>query len=228
MLIDRVIVGSMYTNAYIVSTGKKECLIIDPGASVQTIIQRLEAMNLVPNLILLTHGHIDHTSAAVRLQAHYAKRGLTVRIGIHAGDTDLVGESGFERNRALFKLFGAAGLQAFEQFEAHLPEIDFFFEEGQSIEESDLVVMHTPGHTAGSVCFYSEPRQALFSGDTLFFNSIGRTDFPEADAALLERNIRSRLFELPPETRIFPGHGPVSAIEREVKNNPFLSDGATI
>ncbi len=228
MLIDRIIVGNMFTNAYVVSTGKKECVLIDPGAASRLILQRLESMNLVPQAIILTHGHIDHSSGSGKIIDHYATRGHHVPVGIQEDDSNLLGEEGSRRNREIFSVFGDQGLQAFSGFPNDLPPAEFFIVDGESITNTDLVVLHTPGHSPGSVCLYSEGRQAVFTGDTLFFNSIGRTDLPGADAEQLRKNVTERLFTLPPETRVFPGHGPVTAIEREIKNNPMLSDGATI
>lgn len=228
MLIDRIIVGNMFTNAYVVSTGKKECILIDPGAASQTILQRLESMNLTPQAIIFTHGHLDHVSATMGIIAYYRERDHTIPVGIHDDDRVFLGTGGIAKNEELFGSFGDQGLNAFNTFRKEVPEADFFLSEGDTITDTDLQVFHTPGHSPGSVCLYSEGRQALFTGDSLFFNSIGRTDLPGADSALLRDTITGRLFELPPETRIFPGHGPVSSIEREIKSNPMLSDGATI
>tara|TARA_B100000614_G_scaffold174358_1_gene155722 strand:+ start:492 stop:1178 length:687 start_codon:yes stop_codon:yes gene_type:complete len=228
MLIDRVIVGSMYTNSYIVSTGKKECIIVDPGADSTVLIQRLEAMNLLPQAIVFTHGHLDHTSAARDLVEYYAGRNHHVPIGIHEADAGYLGSTAGDINHQVFAPFGEPGMEAFRSFSTDVPEPEFFVAEGESLLESDLVVMHTPGHSAGSICIYSEPRQALFSGDTLFFNTIGRTDVTFGDEESLHSAISQRLFELPPDTRVFPGHGPLTSIEREIRNNPMVSDGATI
>jgi len=228
MLIDRVIVGSMYTNAYIVSTGKKDCILIDPGAESSTIVSRLEAMNLVPKAVVFTHGHIDHTSATKKLVDYYAERGHHVPVGIHEGDKIFLSADGGRANRDLFSSFGDAGVAALESFEDEPVEPEFYFEDGKNLLDTDLVVMHTPGHSPGSSCIYSEPRQALFSGDTLFFNTIGRTDLPSGDDEELRRVVSECIFELPPDTRVFPGHGPITSIEREIKNNRMDSEGSTI
>ncbi len=228
MLIDRIIVGSMYTNSYIVSTGKKECIIIDPGADADVLIKRLEAMNLLPQAIVFTHGHLDHTSATRAVQAFYAERNHHIPVGIHEADAGYLGSSAEDSNHEVFSAFGEAGMEAFRSFSVDVPEAEFFYGEGDTLQDSDLQVLHTPGHSTGSVCFYSEPRQAVFSGDTLFFNTVGRTDLARADSDSLHESISHRLFELPPETRVFPGHGPLTTIEREVRNNPMVSDGATI
>jgi glyoxylase-like metal-dependent hydrolase (beta-lactamase superfamily II) len=228
MLIDRVIVGQMYTNSYIVSTGKKECIIIDPGADGTILIQRLEAMNLIPKAIVLTHGHIDHTSASRELIDYYAGRGHHIVVVIHEEDRAFLGSSAADANHQLFAPFGNAGMEAFRSFGVDIPEAEMYVSDGEVIAETDLMVLHTPGHSSGSICLYSEPRQALFSGDTLFFNTIGRTDVTHGDEQSLYAAVSERLFALPPETRVFPGHGPLTSIEREIRNNPMVSEGATI
>lgn len=227
MLIHRVIVGTMFTNAYIVSIGKKECAVIDPGADTEQIVRRMDAMNLIPQLILFTHGHIDHTSSARDIIGYYSDRTEEIRVGIHEEDALFLGESGVERNRDIFSHFGPRGLDAFDSFTHAIPDPDFFFSDGETIPDTDLVVMHTGGHSAGSSCFYSESRQAVFSGDVLFFNTIGRGDFPSGNPEGVRDAVSRQLFSLPGETRVFPGHGPLTSIEREMKNNPLESTGAT-
>ena len=126
--------------------------------------------------------------------------------------------------REIFDLFGEEGTRAFYRMLERVPPVESNLAEGMTVEESDLQVIHTPGHTPGSVSFYSESLGMVFSGDTLFFKAVGRTDFKNSDKATLERSIRERLFALPPETRLFPGHGPNSTIEREKANNHFSTD----
>ncbi|MDA3949568.1 MAG: MBL fold metallo-hydrolase [Spirochaeta sp.] len=228
MLIDRVIVGSLHTNAYIVSIGKKECIIIDPGDESDTLVKRLEAMNLIPLAIVFTHGHIDHTSATQGIIDYYAGRGHHVSVGIHEADAQFLGPNADAANYALFEVFGAPGLDAYKTYNRAVPEAEFYFSDGDTVLDSDITVMHTPGHSAGSTCFYSEPREAVFTGDTLFFNTIGRSDFPSGEPELVHQAVTERIFTLPQNTRVFPGHGPLSSVEREVRNNPMESEGATI
>lgn len=228
MLIDRVIVGSMHTNSYIVSVGKKECIIIDPGDESETIVKRLEAMNLLPLAIVFTHGHVDHTAGTAGIISYYQGRDHHISVGIHEKDANFLGGTSQKSNREIFSVFGEPGMEAFNSYTAEVPNPEFLFREGDTILDSDIVVMHTPGHSPGSSCFYSEPREAVFTGDTLFFNTIGRSDFPTGEAEQVQRAVTERLFTLPPHTRVFPGHGPVSSIEREIKNNPMVSEGATI
>ncbi|MFW6338344.1 MAG: MBL fold metallo-hydrolase [Alkalispirochaetaceae bacterium] len=227
-MIERIVVGNLYTNSYIASVSKKECLLIDPGADVEKLIQRLEAINMTPLAIVFTHGHIDHTGATRGILDHFAQRDAQIQVGIHKGDDSFLGASGVEANKATFEYFGERGRAAYEELLKPLPEADFYFDEGDTLLETDLTIMHTPGHTRGSVSIYSESRKVVFSGDTLFFHSIGRSDVPLGDADTLKKNITERLFTLPEDTRLFPGHGPVSTIEREIMNNPLVSDGATI
>ena len=220
-MIERIIVGSLYTNAYVVSTGKKECMIIDPGADAQTLIQRLEVLNVVPTAMVFTHGHLDNISAAKPIIDHYETLGISIEIGIHRSDRPFLPPKGEETHRELFEALGPNAIKAFEEMYADLPKPTFFLKDGDPILETDLVAIHTPGHTQGSCCLWSEERGVLFTGDTLFFKAIGRTDVVGADRDKLIKSIEKTLFELPPETRVFPGHGPNSTLEREIAHNEY-------
>ncbi|HKK64272.1 MAG TPA: MBL fold metallo-hydrolase, partial [Clostridia bacterium] len=117
---------------------------------------------------------------------------------------------------------GAEFHPLFHSFLENLPEADVLLEEEQFILDTDLQVIHTPGHTPGGISIYSESDLILFSGDTLFFEGVGRTDLPGGDSDQLRSSILDKLFTLPDETRVFPGHGPFTTIEREKNHNPFL------
>lgn len=220
-MIERMIVGSLYTNTYVVATGKKECMVIDPGADPEQLIHRLEVLNMIPTSIVFTHGHLDNTAAAKAVVDHYADRSPDMQVGIHRSDRSYLPPKGEETNRELFEALGPNAVKAFQEMYAELQKPNFFLKDGDQILDTDLVTLHTPGHSQGSCCLYSEERGVLFSGDTLFFEAIGRTDIIGADRDKLVKSIEKTLFELPPETRLFPGHGQISTLEREIANNGF-------
>ena len=223
-MIERLIIGPLFTNTYILATGKKECLIIDPGPDSVSICKNLDRINFVPNTILLTHGHIDHTAGSLGIQQHYAERGVVVQVGIHEADAPYLSLDSHSMNRSFLPSDNAQADQIFDAMYTALPEPDFFLEDNMILESSGLHVLHTPGHTNGSVCFYDEAREAIFTGDTLFFDAVGRTDFPGADEERMIQSIDSRILVLPASTRIFPGHGPNSTIEREQRDIQYKTN----
>ncbi len=217
-MIERIIVGNEHTNTFVVSVAKKECVLIDPGADGKEIVHRLDIVNFRPVMIIFTHGHLAHVAATDAIVDHYEHH---IEIGIHPDDQHFLGSTAYKEHKKVYDSLGVSSVD-FEETFRPIPEASFTFEEGDTIGESDLVVIHTPGHTPGSVCFYSEERNALFSGDTLLFKSIGNTEVPQGDQELLLSSIRDKLFALPEQTRLFPGHGPLSTLEREIRNNPAL------
>lgn len=221
-MVERIIVGPLHTNAYVFSFGKKDCIIIDPGADSEKILRVLGVLNMVPKGIVLTHGHLDHTSAGARIALHYASLGEPVPIAIHEADAVFLGPGSEEHNRAQFSLIDP-GANLFRELYTPLPAPDVLMKEDDTVLGTDLRVIHTPGHTPGSICLYSESQGILFTGDTMFFKGIGRSDLPGGDGRLLLKNIAEKLFTLPPETRIFPGHGPNTVLEREKNHNPYMT-----
>jgi len=221
-MIERLIVGPLYTNCYFYSFNKKDCLIIDPGAEPLRIITALEALNLIPVGIVLTHGHFDHTLGCHSIKRHFEKRGIVIKIAIHSADRTYLGRSGERNNRKHFTFLGAETAQLFDELFEKLPEPDLLLKQGTNVFKSGLVVVETPGHTPGSICLYAKKEGILFSGDTLFFESIGRTDLPGGSQALLSKSLKEKILKLPPATNIYPGHGPLTTLERELKGNPFL------
>jgi len=212
----------MDTNCYIYSNGKKECVIIDPGAEEERIISSVNMLKMVPVGIVLTHGHYDHTGAVAGLREHYRKEKIEVQVAIHAADRKFLGRTARKANLDALASMGVSETQDFQAQFAGPPEPDVILAEGQKVFSSGLVVLETPGHTRGGICLYSEKDGLLFSGDTLFFMGVGRTDLPGGNEKAMLESIRTKLLTLPPETRVFPGHGLDTTIEREIKGNPFI------
>lgn len=188
---ETIVVGQLQTNCYLVWDKKtKKTLIIDPGDDAELIINRIRDLNLKPLLLLATHGHFDHLLAITELR-------LSLKISFLMHPKDL-----FLLNRASKTALHFTSIPA----DLILPP-DRFLKDKQVIifGESELSVIHTPGHTPGGVSFRSSGM--IFCGDTLFAQGIGRTDFKYASAPQLQNSI-SQILEFPPKTRIYPGHGP--------------------
>ena len=221
-MIERLIVGPMGTNAYIYSNGKKGCIVIDPGGDPEKIAANINMLKLVPSGIVLTHGHFDHTGGVQGLIAIYGTDNIQVPVAIHAGDRHYLGKKAGKTNLQTLTDLGVGEPEEFLPFFDNLPEADIILKEGDEVFDTGLVVLETPGHTKGGICLYSEKDGILFSGDSLFFMGIGRTDLPGASEKTLLDALRSKILTLPPQTRVFPGHGLDTTIERELVGNPFL------
>lgn len=222
-MIERIIVGPMYTNAYIFQTGQKTCIVIDPGGDADKIIGGLTLKNLTPQGIICTHGHLDHIAALGSLKQHYAEKEIDIPVAIHKKDKQYLGKTAESVHRQSLKELGLQGDGPFNELYSPMPEPDVIIEAGNALFDADLVAMYTPGHTQGSISVYCESQNLLFSGDTLFFEGIGRTDLSDGDGEQLIRSIKEELFTLPPLTRVFPGHGPDTTLEREINHNPFVN-----
>ena len=221
-MVERIVVGPMHTNAYFYSEWKKECIILDPGGDPELIISRLALINMKPRGVILTHGHIDHISASKKLKNYYAEKGITVEIAIHEGDKKFLGPHAMRSHLASFGSEGGSGYEGLDAELSNLPKPDIILAEGEKIFDADLLVIHTPGHTQGSICVYSESQELLFSGDTLLFEDIGTTSLPGGSIKTLLKSVQEKIFTLPETTRIFPGHGPFTSLEREIRHNPHF------
>jgi hydroxyacylglutathione hydrolase len=221
-MVERVVVGPWKTNCYIYSSTKKECIIIDPGGSDEEIASRVDVLNMVPVGIALTHGHVDHLAALRALRDGYAARGYKLPIAINTADRKFLGSGGIETHRENLEFLGLDEATFFGLDAEELPKADVRLREGERVFDMDLVVLETPGHTPGSVCFYSEREGVLFSGDTLFFDNVGRSDMAGGSEKKLRESILKKIAVLPPETRVFPGHGPFTTVEREKRGNPYF------
>ncbi|MCP4230846.1 MAG: MBL fold metallo-hydrolase [bacterium] len=201
MRVIRLVVGSISTNCYIVESNG-EAMVIDPGGDPERIFDSLEGMKV--SRIGLTHGHPDHIGGLGQLKS------LTeAPVYVHKNDLP---------EMSLMHVGGIVDLGV------ELPGADEYGQDGNSFDIGDVTftVLHTPGHTRGGVCLYTEG--LLFTGDTLFAGSIGRTDLGGGDYDMLIASIRNKILTLPDDTRVLPGHGPESTIEMERASNPFLKE----
>jgi hydroxyacylglutathione hydrolase len=221
-MIERIIVGVFRTNCYLMAVNKKEGIIIDPGGDAEKIIAQIELLNLIPVGIVFTHGHFDHTVASGPIIEHFKKKGIKIKCAIHREDKEYLGKSGDRLNKKHAKYLGSEAVLLYNNIALSLPEADIELKKGSKVFNSRLVVIETPGHSKGSICLYDELDAVLFTGDTLFFDGIGRADLPGGDEKILLASIKEKIIVLPPETSVFPGHGPLTTIEREIKGNPFL------
>lgn len=210
-MLECLTVGPIGENAYLLADGSARIL-VDPGDEAGRILAFLDERRIAPTMIVATHGHLDHTAALPELLEAWRSRGLAVPLAVHSGDAAYFGAAGEETNRALFASIRASSF--FKSYWRPLPEPDILLADGDPIPGSSYVVIHTPGHSRGSICLYSEAEAALVSGDTLFRDGVGRTDCFDSDPAELEASL-GRLCALPAATRVLPGHGPDTTIGRE-------------
>ena len=198
-------------NTYILSDETGECVIIDPACyephEEQQLAGFIEQEGLKPVAILYTHCHIDHI-----LGNNFVIRRFGLKPLAHKDSLPFLINS-----RSHGKTFG------FEVEDPILPEE--YLDDGQEVAfgNQKLKALHTPGHAAGSLCFYHKEDGILIAGDVLFHQSIGRTDLPTGDFELLIRSIEEKLLSLPDEVKVYPGHGPSTTIGEERKHNPFLN-----
>ncbi|MCK4640011.1 MAG: MBL fold metallo-hydrolase [Candidatus Marinimicrobia bacterium] len=206
MIIESIVTGSFMENAWILGDEEsKHAIIFDPGDNVSNIIGKMNELNLTPVFILNTHAHPDHLGAAAELQKRF-----DLPFAIHEDELPTFNSA---KDTAQF-----LGLLNFQ-----LPELTTFLSDGQVLEINNihLQVLHTPGHTPGSICFLTGKH--LFAGDTLFQGSVGRTDLPGGSMKQLGNSLK-RLSRLPEDTRVYPGHGEVTSIKKEIETNPYIKE----
>ena len=201
-------VGSYGVNTYVAACAKTmKGVIIDPGGEDEKIFDYIESRKILPQVILNTHGHHDHVFSNAVMAEKYG-----IQVFMHKKDRKFFQESVKDSPAVIQKCYSV--------------DRDLHHNDRLEIGNLDIRVIHTPGHTPGSVCYYMA--DCLFSGDTIVVGDAGRTDLPGGSLDDLIQSIKNRIMTLPPKTRIFPGHDygptPYSTIEREIKENIYITD----
>jgi len=207
MIYDSLEVGPLGVNCYILGCEEtREGVIIDAGGDAKRIIALVERLGLNIIHVINTHGHFDHIGANRAVREHFHADLL-----VHSDDAAMLGKAA-----DIARAYGIPGEDS--------PQPDKFLTDGMVITfgTCSMVVLHTPGHTKGGCCLYIEAAKRIITGDTLFADSIGRTDLPGGSHEQLLESIRTKLFPLPDDVVVCPGHGPETTIGHEKRNNPYF------
>jgi hydroxyacylglutathione hydrolase len=208
LIIEKLVVGDLQTNCYIVGDeATREGIVIDPGGDAAAILEAIQRAKLRIKLVVDTHGHFDHI-----LANRQVSEATGAPLAVHPDDASMLTNP----------------LRSFALFVGKVqpsPPATVSLAEGNTIElgAAKLQVLHTPGHSPGSISLWCPEQKVIFSGDVLFNMGIGRTDFPGGSFRVLARSIRERLFALADDTIVYSGHGPETTIGFERANNPFVS-----
>lgn len=206
MKIERFVLGSMGTNCYlIVNEETKELVIVDPAVYSDYLVNHVKSEGYMPKAILLTHGHFDHVMGIDGWVKEYG-----IPVYLHEEEKEILSDAKLNLSR----MFGAG----------------YTYENARSLQDGEEIclagfafqVLHTPGHTKGSCCYYVKDEAVLISGDTLFCQSVGRSDFPTGNMDRLVHSIREKLFCLPDDVMVYPGHERQTCIGDEKRLNPFV------
>ena len=225
MIVETRIVGLVQTNCYVIADEETgHMAVIDPGGDVERIVSAVQEVGARvqgrPSVVYVinTHAHFDHVLENGRLLGQLARLRPA---RVQAAGPELVAHP-----QAVPLLSIGGGAELFGLRPASSPMPDRLVQEGDVLEVGRCAfrVLHTPGHSPGSISLYNADAKSVFVGDVLFAQGVGRTDLPGGDWQTLLASIRNRLFELPDDTIVYPGHGPVTTIGRERQSNPFLKD----
>ncbi|MBN2589086.1 MAG: MBL fold metallo-hydrolase [Sedimentisphaerales bacterium] len=209
MIIDTLVVGDFETNCYCLRSDEKSqgCVLIDTGLDDTDIVRIFEEKQFTPLVLVITHGHFDHIAGLNAMREKFPD----MKVYMHKLDAAALEDP----NVSLACLTG-------DTFTSR--PADLLVKEGDFIEQAGvkLQVIDTPGHTPGGISLYSPEDGVVFSGDALFAESVGRTDFPGGNSSQLIQSVKEKLLTLPEETKVYPGHGPTTTIAHEKKYNQFL------
>lgn len=207
-------VNPLQTNCYVVSDDTREAVVIDCGAffatECQRIIDHISNNHLKPVHLLCTHGHFDHVLGNDCICENYG-----LRPEIHAADAAMIADVARQCTEMGMNM----------GYNRPSPPVGTLLKDGDTIDfgQHQLQVIHTPGHTPGGVCFYCEAENVIFTGDTLFRMSVGRTDLPGGSHSQLTESISRRIMTLPHDTTAYPGHGPGTYLADEWRMNPYIA-----
>lgn len=206
MKIERYLLGMFQTNCYIIENeALQESIIVDPAIAPLELTEAINKSGITPKAILLTHGHLDHIMGVKELVQAY-----NIPVYAYSKEKQLLENP--EMN------LSAKQGEEFTYYDALYVE----HEEYLQLAGFDVKVIATPGHTVGGCCYYIEKEHVLFSGDTLFLGTVGRSDLPTGDGKLLIRSIKETILKLPEDTVVYPGHGEATTIGKEKNENPYL------